>query len=131
MRSTKRPDSIRAALELGRVLQLEGRTAEAEQLAARAATMRPDHPATIGSLLIGQGRPVEAEQQLRLALELSPDHPLVRTNLGLALFRQGKAEQAIAEYNRVLARSELRRRPRLPRRGTARQGRHIRRPRPS
>jgi Tfp pilus assembly protein PilF len=100
----KRPDSIRAALELARIYQQEGRLDEAQQMSARAAAMRPDHPATIGSLLIGQGRLVEAEQQLRHALEGSPEHTLVRTNLGLALFRQGKVEHAVAEYNRVLDR---------------------------
>jgi predicted O-linked N-acetylglucosamine transferase (SPINDLY family) len=52
-------------------------------------------------LLASLGRTREAEAQLRAGLALHPDDVGMRHNLGLALSRQGRADEALTELRRV------------------------------
>ncbi|HWN82934.1 MAG TPA: tetratricopeptide repeat protein, partial [Candidatus Udaeobacter sp.] len=62
-------------LDLGAYQMVEGRTAEAKQLLAKAAELDPGHPAPhalLGRIALAEGRLEEAEQELRLATRGDP-----------------------------------------------------------
>jgi tetratricopeptide (TPR) repeat protein len=55
----------------------------------------------IGRTLLQMGRYEEAEQELRQVLDRGLETPRTLMNLALALYRQGRAEEAIPLYRRV------------------------------
>lgn len=78
---------------LGGVLQVQGRTAEAEREYRRAIVLRPDLGqalANLGELYATQGRYAEALPPLRRVFEVSPGHPRLRATLAVSLVRRGE-----------------------------------------
>lgn len=57
----------------------------------------------LGVLLDRTGRSSEAEQAYRAAIESSGEKPTYRNNLGYVLAKQGKYDEALAEYGKVKA----------------------------
>jgi O-antigen ligase/Flp pilus assembly protein TadD len=57
--------------------------------------------ANLAAAYIQLDRPARAEQAARLALSLAPASPEARFNLAKALERQGRRDEAIAEYRRL------------------------------
>jgi len=51
------------------------------------------------------GRSSEAEAEFRAAARLMPDVVEARLNLGIALYRQQKLDEALAEFEAVVQRS--------------------------
>ena len=100
------PDNPEAVSKLARVLRTLGRSAEALPYFQRYHDMVPgdfEGLAQLGSCLSDLGRFAEAEPMLRRALE-GMDDAVTRYNLGLLLARTGRLDEAIAEYERALAR---------------------------
>jgi tetratricopeptide (TPR) repeat protein len=92
------------AAALHRLGELEKAQATLEELLAHAPGYVPARLA-LGSVLIDAKRPGAAEQVLREGLGLAPPGPLkaaFHTNLGLALRRQRKDEEALAQYDQAL-----------------------------
>lgn len=100
------PDNPEVVVKLGRILRTVGRDEDALPLFLRYHEMVPgDHEglAHIGSCLSALGRYEEAEPYLRQAAE-ALDDPVTHFNLGLLFAVTGRAEQAIAAYQRALER---------------------------
>jgi tetratricopeptide (TPR) repeat protein len=73
----------------------------------QAVQLKPDDGVvrqTYGFALLEADRHAEAEAQFRKAIELHPHWALPYFNLALALDRQGKGPEALAEYKAFLAR---------------------------
>ena len=93
---------------LGSALHRAGRLEEAEQAFQELLRIAPAHVAAklaLGGVLIDAKRPTEAEIPLRRAVT-EPAPPRLKaalhTNLGLALRRQRKDEEALANYDSAM-----------------------------
>jgi tetratricopeptide (TPR) repeat protein len=81
-----------------------------DAVAAEAASRRlvelgpevPGYRSMLGWSLVAQARFSEAEEELRLLLEWEPDHQYGFPNLAHVLFAQGRAEEALPQYRRLL-----------------------------
>lgn len=96
-----------AALE-ARVLSASGRPAEALALLLRLAGRSPDQPGPVHELLrhqVDQGDYAAAEAVVRDWLAERPEDISFRFQLGAVLERQGRREEAEAEFRRVLERA--------------------------
>lgn len=103
------PDNPEAVVKLGRVLRTVGRNEEALQYFQRYHEMVPGDflgLAHIGSCLSAMGRYDEAESYLRRAVA-GIDDPQTHYNLGLLLSITNRAGEAIAEYEKALARDPM------------------------
>jgi Tfp pilus assembly protein PilF/phage FluMu protein Com len=58
-----------------------------------------------GNELLKSGEYKEAEAQFRTAVSLSPQFMAARNNLGVALYKQGRFDEALSEFNQVAASS--------------------------
>jgi len=79
--------------------------AAAEAASRRLVELGPEIPgyrSMLGWSLAAQARFSEAEVELRLLLEWEPDHPYGFPNLAHVLFAQGRAEEALPLYRRLL-----------------------------
>ncbi len=77
---------------LGGVLQVQGRSDEAEREYQRAVRLNPglgQALANLGELYAEQGRYEDALPPLRRVFQISPGFPRVRANLGQSLRRRG------------------------------------------
>ena len=86
---------------LGGVLQLQGRTDEAEREYRRAVHLNPGLAqalANLGELYAKQGRYEDALPPLRRVFQISPGVPRIRANLGQSL--RGRGGQ-LAEAGRL------------------------------
>lgn len=100
------PDNPEAVVKLGRVLRTVGRNDEALGYFQRYHEMVPGDflgLAHIGSCLSAMGRYGEAESYLRRAVA-GIDDPQTHYNLGLLLSVTNRGNEAIAEYEKALAR---------------------------
>jgi predicted O-linked N-acetylglucosamine transferase (SPINDLY family) len=91
---------------LGLVLEVMQRRAEAISLFTRAAEMKPDYAdahASLGAALLAQDRLDEAIAALRRATIAQPAHLGAALELAQALERNGDVAAARAEYERLLA----------------------------
>jgi tetratricopeptide (TPR) repeat protein len=82
-----------------------GRFDEAARLIERLIQWTPDHAqawAALGGVYVAMGRNADAEIASRRACSLKPGRTCY-LNLGIALQRQRRTEEAIAEYTRALA----------------------------
>jgi tetratricopeptide (TPR) repeat protein len=80
---------------------MQGRFAEADQMAREAARLDPRGSVPhfcLGLLLATQGKPEEAIRSFRAHQELRPDHAWTRLELGFALRRLGKKTEAEQEF---------------------------------
>jgi tetratricopeptide (TPR) repeat protein len=103
------PDNPEAVVKLGRVLRTIGRNAEALEFFQRYHQMVPGDflgLAHIGSCLSAMGRYQEAESYLRRAVA-GIDDPQTHYNLGLLLSITNRTGEAIAEYEKALARDPM------------------------
>lgn len=102
------PDNLAARIELATKLLEEHKPEEALDHARRAAELakddqRPAYEKSAAFWLLGwsyytAGQWRKSEKASRSALEVDPTLVPVRFNLGLALLRQGRADEARAEY---------------------------------
>jgi tetratricopeptide (TPR) repeat protein len=93
-----------ALLEAGAALN-EGRLAVAEHLLRDRLRTRPDDPAALRMLAetaTRLGRYEDAENLLRRCLELTPGFVPARHNLAVALYRQTRAAESLAETEVLL-----------------------------
>jgi tetratricopeptide (TPR) repeat protein len=103
------PDNPEAVVKLGRVLRTVGRNEEALGFFQRYHEMVPGDflgLAHIGSCLSAMGRYEEAESYLRRAAA-GIDDPQTHYNLGLLLSITNRTGEAIAEYEKALARDPM------------------------
>ena len=103
------PDNPEAVVKLGRVLRTVGRNDEALEFFQRYHQMVPGDflgLAHIGSCLSAMGRYQEAESYLRRAVA-GIDDPQTHYNLGLLLSITNRGSDAIAEYEKALARDPM------------------------
>jgi tetratricopeptide (TPR) repeat protein len=103
------PDNPEAVVKLGRVLRTIGRNEEALEFFQRYHQMVPGDflgLAHIGSCLSAMGRYQEAESYLRRAVA-GIDDPQTHYNLGLLLSITNRGGEAIAEYEKALARDPM------------------------
>jgi tetratricopeptide (TPR) repeat protein len=106
------PDYAEALVNLGRLLQAEGRVHEAEDLYRRARTARPDLAVAafnLGTVLDEQKRPLEAIDAYHAALEADPDLADAHFNLA-ALYEQ--VGNTVAAYRHLRRHRELTRKKR-------------------
>jgi tetratricopeptide (TPR) repeat protein len=81
-----------------------GRFDEAERLLEQLIQWTPDNPsalATFGAVYLGMGRHIDAEAVSRRSCVLRPNR-ICYVNLGMALQRQRRPGEALAEYERAL-----------------------------
>jgi tetratricopeptide (TPR) repeat protein len=103
------PENPEAVVKLGRVLRTVGRNDEALGFFHRYHQMVPGDflgLAHIGSCLSAMGRYQEAESYLRRAVA-GIDDPQTHYNLGLLLAVTNRTSEAIAEYEKALARDPM------------------------
>jgi len=102
-----KPDYAEAYFEAGTTLQQLGELAEAETVLRQWLTALPGNARgkmALGDLLIAAKRPQAAEPLLREALQAPiPDEMRedLHRSLGLALYRQGKHEEALKHYEQA------------------------------
>jgi tetratricopeptide (TPR) repeat protein len=106
--ASARPDNMEAHVALARALAGLGDFAGAEGAYRRALTLDPQSPAAIsglGAVLNDLGRPGEAETVLRGAArdEGAVWRALIAHNLGVALEKQGRLPEALAQFDLALA----------------------------
>jgi len=77
---------------------------QAIQIYAEDGVLHDDY----GEALLEAGRFEDAEKEFRRAIELEPYYATPQYNLGRALDRQGKAAEAVAQYETYLARAPKR-----------------------
>ena len=93
-----------AIYELGNLLRINARNAEALDVYLRYVQLVPDDYqglGQVGSCLGDLGRFDEAESYLRRALELADD-AITHYDLGFVLTRLGRTAEAVGEYERAL-----------------------------
>jgi tetratricopeptide (TPR) repeat protein len=90
------------ATNLSHQRKLDEALAILEPLAARSPESDAIH-GSLGRLYIALGRPVEAEESFKAGLRSEPNNPLRQYGLAEALRRQGKMEEAIGCYERIVA----------------------------
>jgi protein O-mannosyl-transferase len=105
----KAPTNPRAHNNLGYVLDLGGRTAEAIAQYQQALRLQPDYVDARNNLgaalMTTPGRMDDAIAQYREALRLKPDYPGVHYNLGNALLKiPGQMDEAVAHLQEALRR---------------------------
>ena len=112
-----RPASATAHIQLGHSLREQGRLLEAEQEFEQALRVRTPSAGRaqglahlqagasyeLGALRLERGAVAEAEQALREAIRLEPDLAGAHYNLAIALFAQGRRDEAVAEADRAAA----------------------------
>jgi Flp pilus assembly protein TadD len=102
---TLRPQYPEALNNLGNVLKMAGRLAEAELAHRLALAIRPGYAeahVSLGTTLDALGRIVEAEAAYREALTLRPDYAEAHYNLGIALFKLDRFGDAEAAYRNTI-----------------------------
>jgi tetratricopeptide (TPR) repeat protein len=101
-----RPHTPDLRVELGRVLDDQGREEEALAAYAEALSIDPTDPTALQlqvSALRGLRRWAEAETVAREAIQARPHAPDLRVELGWVLDGQGREEEALAAYAEALA----------------------------
>jgi hypothetical protein len=98
-------EMVEAHINLGSILQKEGRLQEAMSHYRQAQRIKPDSAealTNLGSALQKEGRTEEAKEHYLAALRLNPGLLETRTNLGTAWHEQGRYEEALTAYDEVL-----------------------------
>jgi tetratricopeptide (TPR) repeat protein len=101
----KNPNAFLAYNNLGNMLALQGKTAEAIAQFHRAIEIKPDYAEAYYNLAIvldRQGKPDEAIDNYQKAIEITPDSAAAHNNLGTALLNQGRLEEASEHYHQAL-----------------------------
>ncbi|MGX1785516.1 tetratricopeptide repeat protein [Bosea sp. NPDC055332] len=101
------PKSLRAIFNRGQLHRRAGRFAEAEADFSRAIELQPDDydPWRYRGLVhLKQKRFAEAQADLEQAFRLAPDHVGTTLDLGIALYRRGEHQAAIAHLTAAIER---------------------------
>ena len=102
---SKRPDNARTYKELGKVLEGEGRTAEALANYDKALQLRPDYVTVYcdkAGTLLRMGQASAAIEQFDRALRINPTYFMALAGKGDALAQAGQGDAAIALYEEAL-----------------------------
>ncbi len=100
-----RPGMAPAHLNLGNVLQAQGRLAEAALSIRHALKITPRDfiaHSNLGSVFEQMGCPDNAEAAYRNALDLAPDNPTLHEALGRMLEQQAHPDEALIAYSAAL-----------------------------
>jgi Flp pilus assembly protein TadD len=95
------PDSPSALYWLAVVYDLLDRSEQARDFVERAHDLSPNDAQIVNNLGVSYltgGEPDKAEEAFRAAILLDPDDPALHNNLGLALGRQRRYPEALAEF---------------------------------
>lgn len=106
-RLVKNPRDLTALFNLGSVLILQDRPAEAVETLQGALAIDPDHTTvrnSLGTVLQTQGRFEEAIREYRAVLRVEPAHLDARFNLGNSLAALGRFDEAIEHFAEVVRR---------------------------
>jgi tetratricopeptide (TPR) repeat protein len=97
---------VQGLIEQGEAQYREGRLDEALHTFEQCCKQDPSQPVcwVRRGMILYKPKPAEAVEVLRKALETLPDNLDVKGQLGLALYRAGKTEQAVALLEEVVAR---------------------------
>ena len=99
------PERLEALVNLANLLRAQSRFAAAEALIAPALARHPESPElqlTLGSLYRETGDAVHAAEHYHRALEIKPGYAPAMGNLADLLADDGKTEEALSLYDRVL-----------------------------
>lgn len=99
-------EDVAARLELGRLLDMQGKKAEAAEAYASLLQVAPRNQEALGllaSMHTRAGRHAEALPLLKRLEETNPDDLRVRQDLAFALEQTGDEKAAIEQYTRVVA----------------------------
>jgi len=100
------PDYPDAHVNMGNMLQKQGKLDQAIAAYQRALAIKSDHPDAcynMGNAQAERGKLDEAIASYRRALALRPDYAEAQFSIGNALQKQGRLDAAIAAYQRALA----------------------------
>ena len=101
----KNPEAVMAHNNLGNLLLLQGKTAEAESHYEQALTLSPDFAEAHfnhGFILARSGKLDEAIREFQETVRLKPDHAKAQYNWGKTLAEQGKNDEAILHFQEAL-----------------------------
>ncbi|MDE1145088.1 MAG: tetratricopeptide repeat protein [Azospirillaceae bacterium] len=98
-------EAMAPRLQLIQLLQRIGDAPAAAEAMSAARQVDPDFPASgyveLAASAMVAGNPSRAEELARDGLSQSPDHPELSGRLGLALYRQGKGDEALEPLERA------------------------------
>ncbi len=100
------PGQAAIPLNLGSLLQAQGRHKEAVACFKKAVTVKPgmaEAHNNLGVALQSLGREAEAAKSFRRAIALTPGMAEAHRNLGIAYSRQGQPEEALASFQKAVA----------------------------
>ena len=103
------PRSLQATHRLAVIYDSQGDVVRAQSGYKHALELSPKDPALLndmGYFCYERGRWSEAEDWLRKALAADPKNARARINLGMALAQQGKSQEALAAFNKVVGPAE-------------------------
>jgi tetratricopeptide (TPR) repeat protein len=101
----REPDRLEAIVNLANLLRAEGRFADARRLVEAALVTRARSAElwlTLGAALCESGEPEQAGDCYRKALDLRPDYSPALGNLADLLADDGRIEEALSLYGRLL-----------------------------
>jgi tetratricopeptide (TPR) repeat protein len=98
-----RPDQAELLYALGKLLEAQGRPAEAVECFRAARSLRPGLGVALARALAEAGRAEEGEAVLRDLLRQQPSHPELHFYLGNALYHGQKFEEAEQAYRKAIA----------------------------
>jgi tetratricopeptide (TPR) repeat protein len=101
-----RPHSSALYVNLGAVLQAQGKSEEAAAACRKALQITPNLARAwnnLGNALQAQGQFTEAADAYRKAIALKPGLPQPYNNLGTLFGDQGRVEEAVAEFHKAIA----------------------------
>lgn len=99
-------DDFEAHYNLGAILQLRGKPAEAASEYAMAQRLRPGDATVenaLGGALLARGEVLESIKHLTVAVQARPDYFDARYNLGLALAAHEDFSRAVTEFRAAVA----------------------------
>jgi tetratricopeptide (TPR) repeat protein len=102
----RNPDAWLAHINLGPILERQGRLDEAIAHYSAALALKPDVTSAhfnLGVALSQQGRLPEATNAFEAAIRLKPNDEDAHNSLGIVLARSGRFAAAIREYERAIA----------------------------
>jgi tetratricopeptide (TPR) repeat protein/tRNA A-37 threonylcarbamoyl transferase component Bud32 len=100
--SAARPDEVVLLEALGRLLERQGRAAEAVECFRALRALRPGLGVALGIALRKAGRGAEGEAVLRDLLRRQPKNPELLFYLANALREQKKLDEAVAAYRKAI-----------------------------
>ncbi len=104
-RTQPQPDYAQAHFQLGNVLKIQGKLAEAIESYQQALNLKPDYAEALnnlGNAFYEQGKLAEAIASYRRALQLNSNHVEIYNNLGNALQEEGKLQEAVVSFQQAL-----------------------------